>query len=289
MVSPRPSSRRNSSPVAQAGTSIALEIRTRGASSCVSKTPTALPDWTSIVWSERRRFSVATIESKPPSCARRGPCRRRRSARRASRRRPGRGCSRASGARLPAASPRQRSAGPRAARTVRAGERTLDAHARIIWAALAGARRRPTPDGELERRARSTGSPARVLEIRMELPVALSRLDDLGGRPPDALERRRGAPGAGGTPSPGRPAMSSIASTRSRFSTIAASLRAAIGDMETWSSLAADVGIESTDAGCARTLHSETSAAAVTCAIMRPEWRPALARPGTPAGPRARG
>ena len=68
--------------------------------------------------------------------------------------------------------------------------------------------------------------------------------------------------------------MSSIASTRSRFSTIAASLRAAIGDIETWSSLAADVGIESTEAGCASALHSETSAAAVTWAIMRPEWRP---------------
>ena len=68
--------------------------------------------------------------------------------------------------------------------------------------------------------------------------------------------------------------MSSIARTRSRFSTIAASLRAAIGDIDTWSSLAAEVGIESTEAGCARTLHSETSAAAVTCAIIRPELRP---------------
>ena len=68
--------------------------------------------------------------------------------------------------------------------------------------------------------------------------------------------------------------MSSIASTRSRFSTIAASLRAAIGDIETWSSLAAEVGIESTEAGCASTLHSETRAAAVTCAIMSPEFKP---------------
>jgi hypothetical protein len=38
-------------------------MSTRGASSCVSKTPTALPDWTSIVSFDFRRLSVATIES----------------------------------------------------------------------------------------------------------------------------------------------------------------------------------------------------------------------------------
>ena len=64
MVNPRPSSRRNSSPVAQAGTSIELEMRTRGASSCVSKTPTALPDCTNIVSFARRRLRVSTIVSK---------------------------------------------------------------------------------------------------------------------------------------------------------------------------------------------------------------------------------
>jgi hypothetical protein len=64
MVSPSPSSLRNSSPVAHAGTSIELEIRTRGASSCVSKTPTAFPDWTSMDSLERRRFRVSTMVSK---------------------------------------------------------------------------------------------------------------------------------------------------------------------------------------------------------------------------------
>jgi hypothetical protein len=44
--------------------------------------------------------------------------------------------------------------------------------------------------------------------------------------------------------------------------------------MLTWSSLFADVGIESTDAGWHRTLLSETRAAAVTCAIISPELAP---------------
>ena len=44
--------------------------------------------------------------------------------------------------------------------------------------------------------------------------------------------------------------------------------------MLTWSSLFAEVGMESTLAGCASTLFSDTSAAAVYCAIMNPEFRP---------------
>ena len=44
--------------------------------------------------------------------------------------------------------------------------------------------------------------------------------------------------------------------------------------MLTWSSWFADVGSESTDAGCASDLFSEASAAAVTCAIMKPELTP---------------
>lgn len=44
--------------------------------------------------------------------------------------------------------------------------------------------------------------------------------------------------------------------------------------MLTWSSFPALVGIESTEAGCASVLFSETSAAAVQCAIMKPLWRP---------------
>ena len=44
--------------------------------------------------------------------------------------------------------------------------------------------------------------------------------------------------------------------------------------MLTWSSWFAEVGSESTDAGCASDLFSEASAAAVTCAIMKPELTP---------------
>ena len=44
--------------------------------------------------------------------------------------------------------------------------------------------------------------------------------------------------------------------------------------MLTWSSLLAEVGIVSTLAGCASVLSSDASAAAVTCAIMKPDWSP---------------
>ena len=56
----------------------------------------------------------------------------------------------------------------------------------------------------------------------------------------------------------------------------ASSLRPAHGAMLTWSSWPAEVGRLSTEAGCARVLFSETSAAAVTCAIMKPDSRPGL-------------
>ena len=89
----------------------------------------------------------------------------------------------------------------------------------------------------------------------------------------DRLERRRGAQRAaeveglaGGEELDGQDARG-LATTRAAF-------QAAVGPIETWSSLPAEVGIESTLAGWARVLLSETSAAAVTCAIMRPEWSP---------------
>ncbi len=44
--------------------------------------------------------------------------------------------------------------------------------------------------------------------------------------------------------------------------------------MLTWSSWFADVGSESTECGCASALFSDASAAAVTCAIMKPELTP---------------
>ena len=46
--------------------------------------------------------------------------------------------------------------------------------------------------------------------------------------------------------------------------------------MLTWSSWFAEVGIESTLQGAATALFSDTNAAAVTCAIMKPELRPLL-------------
>ncbi|KAG0755560.1 hypothetical protein G6F22_020575 [Rhizopus arrhizus] len=47
--------------------------------------------------------------------------------------------------------------------------------------------------------------------------------------------------------------------------------------MDTWSSWLAEVGMLSTLAGCASALLSLASAAAVTCAIMKPEFTPPLA------------
>ena len=46
--------------------------------------------------------------------------------------------------------------------------------------------------------------------------------------------------------------------------------------MLTWSSIPADVGTDSTDAGNERRRFSATSAAAVYCATMKPEFVPAL-------------
>ena len=67
-------------------------------------------------------------------------------------------------------------------------------------------------------------------------------------------------------------------STRAVLSQIFSSLRPAHGAMLTWSSCPAEVGRLSTEAGCAYVLFSETSAAAVTCAIMKPDSRPGLRR-----------
>jgi hypothetical protein len=61
---------------------------------------------------------------------------------------------------------------------------------------------------------------------------------------------------------------SSIATTRVNPSTARRSLRAAAHPMDTWSSCMADDGIESTDAGTANRLSSDTTAAWVYWAIM---------------------
>ena len=51
---------------------------------------------------------------------------------------------------------------------------------------------------------------------------------------------------------------------------------ALIEPMLLWSSWFAEVGMESTLAGCASTLFSDTREAAVYCAIIRPEFNPPL-------------
>ena len=59
--------RGTTSQVAQAGTSSALAMRTRGAHGCVRKTATGLPDWTTSVSSCSRRRSVVDdrVERRP--------------------------------------------------------------------------------------------------------------------------------------------------------------------------------------------------------------------------------
>ena len=66
----------------------------------------------------------------------------------------------------------------------------------------------------------------------------------------------------------------SMASTRESASTAFSSLRPACQPIDTWSSCIAELGIESTDAGCASRFISVTKEAAVYWAIMRPESTP---------------
>ena len=65
-----------------------------------------------------------------------------------------------------------------------------------------------------------------------------------------------------------------MASTISTWETTSKDLRAANPPIDTWSSFAPLVDNESVDDGCTSTLFSDTSAAAVQCAIMNPEWKP---------------
>src|ERR1035437_9223372 len=64
MVRPARSSSRKVSQLAHLPTRFELAIRTRGAHSCVRKTPTGLPDWTSSVSSFSRTRSSRTMASK---------------------------------------------------------------------------------------------------------------------------------------------------------------------------------------------------------------------------------
>ncbi len=62
--------------------------------------------------------------------------------------------------------------------------------------------------------------------------------------------------------------------TRASPSIARRSLRAAAQPIETWSSCIADEGMESTEAGAASRLSSETMPAAAYCAIISPESTP---------------
>ena len=90
----------------------------------------------------------------------------------------------------------------------------------------------------------------------------------------DRLQLRARSSAARDNRCPRPPAISSTAITPAALRAICAALRAAIGAIDTWSSWPAEVGIESTLAGKARLLFSLTSAAAVTCGIIRPELTP---------------
>jgi hypothetical protein len=64
MVKPASSRRRKVSWSDHSGTTIAVEMRTRGASSCVGSTATAFPDWTISVSSEPRCSRAETIPAR---------------------------------------------------------------------------------------------------------------------------------------------------------------------------------------------------------------------------------
>ena len=155
MVSPSCSSRRNSSQVAHSRTRLELAIRTRGAHSWVRKTPTGLPDWTSIVSSSPSVRSVRDdrVEGLPGP---RRPARslRRRRGRRAARRPRGRGCSSASASPPPAASRGRRSRLPRGARTGRGAAHSSSPTAPSTAASEAGG---DEPLGGRQLRGRATG------------------------------------------------------------------------------------------------------------------------------------
>ena len=72
-------------------------------------------------------------------------------------------------------------------------------------------------------------------------------------------------------------ASNSMATMPAVLSAMSPRRRAAKVAIDTWSSWLAEVGSESTLAGCASDLFSEASAAAVTCAIMKPEFTPEAA------------
>ena len=218
------------------GTRFELAISTRGAHSCVRNTPTGLPDCTSSVSSsperaqrahdrvERlpraRRAAGAAVDDEVVGIAR--PPR-------------GRGCSSASAAPPPAASPGRTSSVPRGARTSRAPSRQRPRsrpRPRPASAPLGAPAPRP-PRARAPASGRRPGPPTRSRSARQR-----------GGAVPRAGRSgaRRSSPRAGARSARRR------GSARGCRPTMR-SLRAAAQPIDTWSSCIALVGSESTLAG----------------------------------------
>ena len=141
---------------------------------------------------------------------------------------------------------------------------------------------RVTPAYRKPRPPRRRGRPRsdelrRELDVGGEEAVAVVGGDALAEPPVGGLESGRGGEGPPELQGLAVAASASTARIRAVLATTRAALRAAVAPMDTWSSLLADVGMESTLAGWARTLFSEARAAAVTCASMSPDSTPPFA------------
>ena len=81
-----------------------------------------------------------------------------------------------------------------------------------------------------------------------------------------------------------------MASTRSTLASTSKHFSAETLPIDTWSSCPRLDGIESTEAGWQSTLFSETSAAAVYCGIINPEFSPVsfIRKTGSPSLPSTR-
>ena len=138
-------------------------------------------------------------------------------------------------------------------------------------------RARAPPRGRAQARGRR--------QRRITARTRAMRLRDPGARPgscasPASSASRRSSACAAQS--------SSIARIRSTCASTVRAWRAAVGPIETWSSWFALVGIESTDDGCASTLFSEASAAAVYWSSIRPRVQPGPRRGTRAAAVQAR-
>ncbi len=110
----------------------------------------------------------------------------------------------------------------------------------------------------------------------MEMAVLVQMRDVLAQHLPHGFQRRAGGQRLVEIAACAA-ASSSMRTTAVAFLGHAEQAARAVAAMETWSSWLAEVGMESTLAGRPSACFSETSAAAVTCGIMKPELRLAWA------------